>query len=127
MSEPLIDFDLLYNLASNDKNYIFEVVSLYLNTMPSGLEKLEHSIRNDAEFEVIQKEAHFLKSSASVVKVREMYDNLIGIEMLARQRTGRDEMVTRLDNILATFKEAYPKIVAERDKCNPSKKRSAKK
>jgi HPt (histidine-containing phosphotransfer) domain-containing protein len=127
MSIPLIDFDFLRELASNDKTYIYEVIKLYLDTMPSGLEKLEQSIRKASEFEVIQKQAHFLKSSASVVKVRDIYDNLIEIEILARQHSGRDEMNARLDKILANFKEAHPLIIAERDRCKPVKKKAAKK
>ena len=127
MTEPLIDFDFLYTLAANDTTYVYEVVKLYLDTMPAGLERLDHSIKNASEYEVIQKQAHFLKSSASVVKVRGMYDQLIEIEILARQHTGRDEMNTKLDQILATFKEAHPLIVAEKDKCKRAKNKAAKK
>ena len=94
MKAPLIDFDFLYNLAANDTNYVYDVIKLYLDTMPSGIEKLEQLIRVDGGYEVIQKQAHFLKSSASVVKVRSMHDNLIEIEMLARQHRKMAEPAT---------------------------------
>ena len=121
MTAPLIDFDFLYGLASNDKKYVHEVIKLYLDTMPAGLERLEQSIRSGGEYEVIQKQAHFLKSSASVVKVEGMYEDLIAIEALARQNTGLDEMVTRLDHMLSVFKHAQPVIIAEKKKCAPKK------
>jgi HPt (histidine-containing phosphotransfer) domain-containing protein len=121
MTAPLIDFDFLYGLASNDKKYVHEVIKLYLDTMPAGLERLEQSIRNGSDYEVIQKQAHFLKSSASVVKVDGMYDDLIAIEGLARQCTGLDEMVTKLDHMLSVFKQAEPTIIAEKKKCAPKK------
>jgi len=127
METPLVDVDFLYNLAANDPIYVYEVIKLYLDTMPAGLEKLEQSIKKANDFEVIQKQSHFLKSSASVVKVRGMYDNLIEIEILARQRTGREEMEQKLDDILANFKEALPLITAERDKCKKAKSKAKKK
>lgn len=126
MKTPVADFTFLYDLSGNDKNYIFEVLKLYLDTMPGGLEKLEQSIRKSHEFETIQHNAHFLKSSASVVKVRDMYDGLIEIEILARQRTGRDEMTAKLDHILDNFKEAYPIIMAEKERCKPVKRKAKK-
>jgi len=127
METPIVDVDFLYNLAANDPLYVYEVIKLYLDTMPQGLDKLEQSIRKQGDYDVIQKQAHFLKSSASVVKVKGMYDNLIEIEILARQRTGKDEMVELLDRILANFKEALPVITAERDKCKREKNKAKKK
>jgi HPt (histidine-containing phosphotransfer) domain-containing protein len=124
---PLIDFDFLYNLAGNDTVYVFEVIKLYLDTMPAGLERLEQAVRNSDDFDVIHKQAHFLKSSASIVKVRNMHEDLIGIEMLARQQTGKDEMIKRLDDLLVNYREALPLILAERDKCKPKKTKAAKK
>jgi len=127
MKAPLIDFDFLYNLAANDTNYVYDVIKLYLDTMPGGIEKLEQLVRTESEFEVIQKQAHFLKSSASVVKVRSMHDNLIEIEMLARQHKDMDKITAKLDHIIETFKEALPVIVAEREKCKPAKVKAVKK
>lgn len=121
MNTPVVDFSFLYDLSGNDKTYIYEVIQLYMDTMPPGLEKLEQLILKTNDYEAIHRQAHFLKSSASIVKVRGMYDDLIEIEILGRQHTGKEEMTARLDHILANFKEAYPLILAEKERCEPAK------
>ena len=126
MKTPVVDFSFIYELSGNDKAYVYEVIKLYLDTMPSGLEKLEHFIRKTNDYEAIHAQAHFLKSSASVVKIKDMYDSLIEIDILGRQHTGKDEMIVKLDHILANFKEAYPLILAEKEKCKPVKSKAKK-
>ena len=127
MKAPLIDFGFLYDLAGNDASYLHEVIKLYLDTIPSGIEKLEQSIRETNDYEIIQKQSHFLKSSASVVKVRDMYDDLIEIEILAGQHAGKNEMIAKLDHLLANFKEALPLIIAEKEKYKLSRSKVTKK
>ena len=122
MIAPLIDFDFLYDLAGNDTSYIYEVINLYLDSVPTGMEKLEQLIRKTDDYGSIQKQAHFLQSSASIVKVRNMYDGLIEIERLAGLQTNKDEMIIKLEQILADFKEALPLIIKEKEKCIPTKK-----
>ncbi len=117
MELPLLDLSFLYELSDNDTVYIQEVIQLFLNTVPKGLKDLENAVRNTDDFDAIKKKAHFLKSSANIVKVRGMYDDLVEIEALARAEMGKDEITARLNNILVNFNEALPLIRAEKEKC----------
>ena len=119
MNTPLLDMSFLYDLADNDSVYICEVIKLFLDNIPNGLIKLEQAIRETNDFETIQRQAHALKSSAGIIKVRGMYDGLATIEALARQQTGKDKMIVNLDNILANFKEAISLIESEKKKNKP--------
>ena len=116
--ESVLDLSYLYEVSGNDKKYIFDVVSLFLENVPAQLKKLEQMINEDAEWTLIQKQAHSLKSSVLFVKIRGLYDGFYGIEMLAKQTIGRDEMKKKLENILTIYSEALPLLNAELEKCN---------
>ena len=117
METPLLDLSYLYEVSSNDPKYIYDIISLFMDNVPTQVTKLDTLIASEAEWIVIQKQAHSLKSSVLFVKIRGLYDNFYGIEMLARQQGGREEMRKRMDFILATFNEAVPLLEAEKEKC----------
>lgn len=119
-SEPLIDLSYLDELSGNDPAYMFEVMQIFLNNMPEGLEKLEALIRNTEDWESIYRQAHFLKSSVSIVKIRNMYDKLAEIEGFAKKREHLEQIPVILEQILATFKEAHPLLIAERERNRPA-------
>ncbi|MGN6569466.1 MAG: response regulator, partial [Flavipsychrobacter sp.] len=116
MEQSVVDFSFLYEISDNDPQYIHDVIEIFLGTMPEGLDKLEDLIRNTSDWEAIYKQAHFLKSSVSIVKVRDMFDDLAKIESLAKQQANKDEIVKLLDKILSIFKEAHPVLIEEMNK-----------
>ncbi len=112
MSTSLVDFSFVYEMAEDDTNYAYEVISLFLNTLSDGMTKLERLISSGADFDEIRFQAHFLKSSAKVVKVRGMYDGFLELEELAREHTGREKMAP----LFATMKDAYLEARPELEK-----------
>ncbi len=129
MTTPIVDFSFLYDLAENDTTYIHEVVKLYINNIPDGIANLEKLINGSGNYEAIQRQAHSLKSSAGIIKVREMYDDLAAIDSFAKKEMEKNTsqsgdkkiIIGKINNILLNFKEALPVIVAERDKNKPAK------
>ena len=121
MEAPIVDFSFIYQMSDNDSVYVFEVIELFLKNVPAGLSRLEDSVKNTDDFEIIQKQAHFLKSSANIIKVRGMFDDLVRMEALARAKTGKPEIEQLLDKLLVLFSEALPVLEAERDKNKPKK------
>lgn len=117
--EPLIDLSYLHELSGNDSGYIHEVLNIFLDSTPEGLYKLEDLINNTKDYESIYRQAHFLKSSVSIVKIRKMYENLAKIESLAKKQEDTDQIPFILNDILTTFKQAHPMLIAERDRNNP--------
>lgn len=119
--QPLIDFSFLEEISGNDPGYIYDVMEIFMGSMPEGLDKLEKLIRETDDWEATYKQAHFLKSSVSVVKVRDMYDQLARIEALARNKEGNEEINSLLDTILNTFKEARPVLLDKLEKSKAAK------
>lgn len=114
--EPLIDFSYLQELSGGDAKYLYELLDIFLGTTPDGLDKLEHLIRNTNDWEAIYKQAHFLKSSVGIVKIRDMHAQLLRIEELGRKEEGRPEIEELIGKIMVTFKEAQTVLEAERAK-----------
>ena len=116
MQPPLVDFSFLYEISDNDPQYISDVIEIFLGTMPDGLQQLEHLINNTDDWDALYKQAHFLKSSVSVVKVRNMFENLGQIEALAKSQSGKPEIESLMRTLSETFKEAHPVLIAEMQK-----------
>ena len=112
MNKNLVDLSYLYELSGNDASYIAEVMSLFLGTMPEGLEQLAHQIRETQDYEGIYKQAHFLKSSVSVIRVRNMYENLTQLESLAKAQAPREQMLPILTELENIYQAAHPILVA---------------
>jgi hypothetical protein len=80
------------------------------NTAP-GLKELEQLVRNTDDWDAISKQAHFLKSSVGIVKVRGMHEGLFQIETLGKEKRDKETIIKLLDEIVATFAEAEAVIL----------------
>ena len=118
-NDDLIDFTYLRELSGGDAGYTAEVISLFLGTMPEGLEQLERLVNAANDREAITRQAHFLKSSASVIRIRNLFSNLTKLEELARNNAGRDEMAAVMQEMMATYNQAHPLLVAKKNKRQP--------
>jgi PAS domain S-box-containing protein len=115
MNNDLVDFSYLHELSGNDAAYVAEVLNLFLGTVPEGLQQLGHLIRDTDDYEASYKQAHFLKSSVSVIKVKDMFENLSRLEELAKTGTPKAELLPILEAIEKTYAAAHPLLLAEKD------------
>ncbi len=115
MSTDIINFTYLLELSGNDSGYIAEVLGLFLGTMPEGLRQLGDLVRDGKDFDGIYKQAHFLKSSVSIVQVRDMYDNLTAIEAMGKLHAPQEEMMPVMISMEETFAKAYPILQREKE------------
>jgi len=113
MNKDLVDFSYLYELSGNDTAYITEVMNLFLGTMPEGLQQLSKQVRETEDYDSIYRQAHFLKSSVSVIRVRHMYENLTKLETMAKAHAAKEKMLPILEELETTYAAAHPILVAE--------------
>lgn len=124
MHEPLIDFDFLREISGNDPEYMYEVIQIFLDSTPAGIRKLDEMIRELRNWDEISKQAHSLKSSVSVIKVRGVFDQLAEIETLTRLKQELPEpekgrIRELMTAIATTFSEAEPVLADEMNKHKP--------
>ncbi len=115
MNNDLVDFSYLYELSGNDSAYITEVINLFLGTMPEGLQQLANLVRNTEDYDAIYRQAHFLKSSVTVIRIRDMFANLSKLEALGKAKAPREEMLPVLETLETTYAAAHPMLLAEKE------------
>lgn len=115
MKNDLVDFSYLYELSGNDAAYIAEVIGLFLGTVPDGLQTLGGVVRDTDDYETIYRQAHFLKSSVSVIRVKDMFVNLSKLESLAKAKASKEEMLPVLELLESTYAAAHPILIAEKE------------
>ncbi|MCD6062456.1 MAG: hypothetical protein K0R82_367 [Flavipsychrobacter sp.] len=124
MREQLIDFDFLREISGNDPEYMYEVIQIFLDSTPAGIKKLAKMMESPNSWDEISKQAHSLKSSVSVIKIRGVYEQLAELEGLTRQKMelGEDEK-KRVEKLIAgittVFSEAEPVLADEMNKHKP--------
>jgi PAS domain S-box-containing protein len=116
MNNNLIDFSYLKELSGDDPAYMSEVLNLFLGTMPDGLQQLGKLVRSGTDFDGIYRQAHFLKSSVSVVRVKDMYDNLSKIEALGKAKGSVNDMLPILEVLEETYSQAHPILLSEKER-----------
>ncbi|MCD6013839.1 MAG: hypothetical protein K0Q79_3701 [Flavipsychrobacter sp.] len=113
MSTQLVDFSFVYEMADDDATYVYEVINLFLKTLSDGMGKLEKLVNEGADFSEIRFQAHFLKSSAKVVKVQGMFDGFFELENMAREERDRDKMLPLVSMLMNAFTQARPELERE--------------
>ncbi|MBS1772680.1 MAG: Hpt domain-containing protein [Bacteroidetes bacterium] len=114
--EPLIDFSYLNELSGGDSKYLYELLNIFLDSTPAGIITLDELIQKGEDWEAIWKQAHFLKSSAGIVRVRGLYAQLLLIEQKGRKHEGLDEIKAAMAEIKTTFNEAHKILIEEKEK-----------
>ena len=116
-STELVDFSFLFELSDMDPKFISDVLTIFLETMPEGLDKLNNLIQDGSDWDAISKQAHFLKSSTSVVKVGDMFDKLYDIEKLTKiSGTELETIKIIFAEIQELFIQAHPILLSENER-----------
>jgi HPt (histidine-containing phosphotransfer) domain-containing protein len=123
--EVYIDFSFLDSLSATDDKFKREVISIFLANTPGSVEKLEEIVRNQEDWEEIYKQAHYLKSSFSVIKISHINELLQKIEQLAKKETKRSEIEAATKELVEIFNKALPLLIHERDSIGGAQDRSA--
>ena len=92
-------------------------MTIFLENMPEVLDKLNNVIQDGSDWDAISKQAHFLKSSTSVVKVGDMFDKLYDIEKLTKiSGTELETIKIIFAEIQELFIQAHPILLSENER-----------
>lgn len=97
-----IDVSILYYISGNDESFIGAMVQTFLKTMPETIKELEQSL-SDRDWENVYRYAHFAKSSLSIIKIGEVLDWVVQVEVNAKNETDLDI----LPELVEKIKEKY--------------------
>ena len=122
MAEHIIDFSLLEQLSGGDPKYKYELLEIFLNTMDTGMDNLQQLAKEGVDYDAVFKQAHALKSSAGIVKIKGIYDGLLRVETMgrdiaeARTTEGKEEIAGMVAQMTETYQQARPGLVEEYEK-----------
>jgi HPt (histidine-containing phosphotransfer) domain-containing protein len=111
--QEIVDFSYVEELSGGKPEYMKQVITIFMDNTYPGVHELEKLIKSKADFEPISKQAHFLKSSVGIIKIKGMHDTFKEIEFLAKEKKGRDKIEKHLENILETFANVKPVLLAK--------------
>jgi len=115
----LVDFTFLHELAQDDREYMHDVLSIFINTMPDGLLELR-MFTEEGDFDKIAKQAHALKSSFGVVKIKDLYHQLADVERFAMDRQNLGTIKKLVTEIYEIYSEAHPVVLHEWERHKPT-------
>ncbi|MCW3112046.1 MAG: multi-sensor hybrid histidine kinase [Segetibacter sp.] len=80
-----VDLSMLYDISGEDEAYICVMVQTFLENMPNTLKKIDQCL-SDENWDGLFQAAHYAKSTLSVIKVSEMFDAVLAIELSAKNK-----------------------------------------
>lgn len=110
---PVFDISVLLQL--NDPKVIREIYNVFETMVPSSLEELKQlAIKEDwkAVFEL----AHKLKSSLSIIQVKDLHAKMAAIESHARAQKQLSEILPMINESIAAYYHVAPMIKMEIEK-----------
>ena len=100
-----VDVSLLYSISGDDESFIRTMVQTFLKTMPETIKKIEESLKRQ-EWENVYRYAHFAKSSLSVIKIDEMLDWVVQVEVNAKNEIELEVLPGVVQKIKEKFADA---------------------
>ena len=101
IAEPKI-FDLSFLEEMDDKNFLKQVIGLYLEDTPQDLTEMKEALLIP-EPDTIAKKAHKLKSSTGMLQANKLFDILEETENLAKE----GQVTTELNELMAQAQNEF--------------------
>jgi len=100
--ESLYDLSILEEM--DDKEYIVEIVSMFLKDTPGELKEIKAAL-TAGNTEVVYKKAHKLKSSAGILQAQRLIDLLTDLERIAKTEKIDADLSILLENVQRQYKD----------------------
>lgn len=113
MDQPVFDISILLQL--NDYKVIKEIYKVFETMVPSGLEEMKQlAIKED--WKAVYALAHKLKSSLSIIQVKDLFSKMATIEANARSQSQLQEILPMINESIAAYYHVAPMIKMEIEK-----------
>lgn len=107
-----VDTSILFEAAGEDPSFLKMMLQTFISNMPNTLLKIQKGIET-GNWETVYKEAHFAKSSLSIVKVDKMLELVLKIEKQAKTLQNLNEIPEYLVQMSKSFQDAKQLIESQ--------------
>lgn len=108
-------YNLQFLYEIGDKDYIAEIIDIFLSTTPVTLKEIKEHIHQQ-NWEDAAKGAHKLKSGLGALQMNQMLSSITAIETIAKQKSGVEQLPALADEALHQYTLVEPMLKAELEK-----------
>ncbi len=98
---PPIDFEQVMERVGNDKDFLFDLINIYIEDFPDKLNTLKRSIA-EKKFQTMQEAAHYLKGSSANLSLTFLYRESLALENAAIEKN-ISKAEKALKNLMSEF------------------------
>jgi len=109
----VISLDFLIEAIGNKSNVILETIDIFLSQMPEDIGALDEGVKQK-NYVAIKNYAHKMKSTASLIGMKEVESILIEMEKLGAEKTGIDQLEILNGRLNELCKQAIEEMKEER-------------
>lgn len=114
-NQPLYNLDYLIEHAEGDKDFIIEMITLFINDVPVALNKLREAI-NLKDYEGIKTFSHSMKGLFLTLGIQKTGDRIKEIEKAAERQASIDEIIPKFKVIEDAYQQAKEPLLDEIEK-----------
>lgn len=78
---PLYDLDILYSSGKEDDEFIKNLLTIFVDSMPDGVQEIKAAAES-RNFELLRKAAHKMKSSIDLLGIDSLKGTIRNLEMM---------------------------------------------
>lgn len=105
-------YNLCYLHEMDDKEYFCEVLQMFLDAMPTGIEELKEASLHE-NWELVNSKAHKMKSSLGLLQTTDMLEMVVNIETRAKEKQELDKIPAQLHKLSELYELLRPMIENE--------------
>lgn len=100
-----VDLSMVYDVTANDESYVIKMVETFLATMPATINTIEDAVKG-SDWNQTYLTAHRAKSSLQIIKVTDMLETALAIELNAKKQSNTQAIPALLQKLKANFATA---------------------
>ncbi|MFK5855426.1 MAG: Hpt domain-containing protein [Bacteroidota bacterium] len=112
--KKLYSLDKISEYVGGDKDEILEMITLFLETIPTDIDKLPE-FANNGDWQSVYKIAHKVKPSFDVFAMDDIHADLRTIEVLARNNNEDGNLVALISELIEKVNDIVLLLKAEVD------------
>ncbi len=112
MSNKLYDLSILYDYVSGDKDFMRELIHIFIETAPRDTKLLNDTCKS-SDYDSAVQLAHKLKSSIRTIGITSLTDLIYEIEMDARNRVDINTICDKISRFNETLLEVIKLLKEE--------------
>lgn len=112
MEEKVTDLSQIKEIAGDNPEFLKEIFEIFVTQTPEYIEALQKGL-NTKDFELMRNTAHKMYTSLGTLGIRSLISTVKGLENDCQNKTGFEEMPSKIALITTTCNKAIAELEEE--------------